>query len=259
VPPDCSHHGRTAYLPAASALVVADLHAGRTYPEERGSSPATNAGILLNERRDLLDRLAAAMAATEPETVVFAGDLCHRFGAPSEPTVGTVRALAGAVRAAGARPVAVAGNHDGGLDGVWPGSVHDAYRLADDTLVCHGHEAPDERAERYVCGHLHPALEIEGRKRDCFLYDPAGYRDRPTLVLPAFSTVAAGLRIERREAVDSPLVPDLDAVRPGVVDGVAPRATESRPAADDGGAEGAGNGETLWFPPLTDLRPYLRR
>ncbi|AXG10040.1 metallophosphoesterase [Haloplanus rubicundus] len=257
MPPDCILHGRTAYLPTASTLVVADLHAGRTHPEERRSSPATNAGILLNERRDLLDRLSAAVAATDPETVVFAGDLCHRFGAPSERTAGTVRALAGAVRAAGARPVAVAGNHDVGLGGVWPGPVHDAYRLADDTLVCHGHEAPDEPAERYVCGHLHPAIEIEGRKRDCFLYDPAGYRDRPTLVLPAFSTFAAGLRIERREAVDSPLVPDLDAVRPGVVDG--PRATESRSAADDDGAEGTGTGETLWFPPLADLRPYLRR
>jgi metallophosphoesterase superfamily enzyme len=261
VPPDCTLHGRTAYLPATSALVVADLHAGRTHPEERRSSPATNAGILLNERRDLLDRLTAAMAATDPETVVFAGDLCHRFGAPSERTAGTVRALAGAVRAAGARPVAVVGNHDGGLEGVWPGPVHDAVRLADDTLVCHGHEAPAERAERYVCGHLHPAIEIEGRKRDCFLYDPSGYRDRPTLVLPAFSAFAAGLRIERREAVDSPLVPDLGAVRPGVVDGVARGTTESRPAADDSEASGAENGagETLWFPPLADLRPYLRR
>jgi len=254
VSPDCILHGRTAYLPAASALVVADLHAGR--------AAATNVGILLNERRDLLDRLTAAIEATTPETVVFAGDLCHRFGAPSERTAGTVRALAGAVRAAGARPVVVVGNHDSGLDDVWPGTVHDAYRLADDTLVCHGHEAPDERAERYVCGHLHPAIEIEGRKRDCFLYDPAGYRDRPTLVLPAFSTFAAGLRIERREAVDSPLVPDLDAVRPGVVDGMAPRATERRPAADDAKAEAEAETETvtetLWFPPLADLRPHLR-
>ena len=255
--PDCIPHGRTAFLPAASALVVADLHVGRTHPEERRSSPATNAGILLDERRDLLDRLTAAVAATDPETVVFAGDLCHRFGAPNERTAGTVRALAGAVRAAGARPVAVAGNHDAGLGDVWPGPVHDATRLADDTLVCHGHEAPAERAERYVCGHLHPAIEIEGRKRDCFLYDPAGYRDRPTLVLPAFSTFAAGLRIERCETVDSPLVPDLDAVRPGVVDGVASRATESRPEVDDAEAETVT--ETLWFPPLTDLRPHLRR
>ncbi|AZH25080.1 metallophosphoesterase [Haloplanus aerogenes] len=231
-PPDT--YGRTVFLPAAATLVVADLHAGR--------ATATNAGILLDERQDLLDRLTAAMAAMEPETVVFAGDLCHRFGAPSDRTAGTIRALAGAVRAAGARPVAVAGNHDGGLAGIWPGPVHDAYRLPDGTLVCHGHEAPETDAERYVCGHLHPAIEMEGRKRDCFLWTAEGYRDRPTLVLPAFSTFAAGLRIERRDAVDSPLVPDLDAVRPGVID-----------RTDDGAAE------TLWFPPLADLRPYLRR
>jgi metallophosphoesterase superfamily enzyme len=231
--------GRTAHLPSAATLVVADVHAGR--------AAATNAGILLDERRDLLDRLAAAMAATDPETVVFAGDLCHRFGAPSERTAGTVRALAGAVRAAGAKAVAVTGNHDSGLGDVWPGPVHDAYRLPDDTLVCHGHEAPEADAKRYVCGHLHPAIEIEGRKRDCFLWTPAGYRNRPTLVLPAFSTFAAGLRIERRERVDSPLVPDIDAVRPGVVDGAGPA------SGDDDASE------TLWFPPLADLRPYLRR
>lgn len=237
--------GRTAFLPEPSTLVVADCHAGRTYPEERRSSPATNVGLLLDERTDLLDRLRAAMDATDPETVVFAGDLCHRFGAPSERTAGIIRALAGAVRSAGARPVAVSGNHDAGLAGVWPGPVHDAYRLADDTLVCHGHEAVEQEAERYVCGHLHPAIEMEGRKRDCFLYDPAGYRGRPTLVLPAFSTFAAGLRIECRERVDSPLVPDLDAVRPGVV--------HEGTGTDDADAE------TLWFPPLADLRPHLRR
>jgi len=235
--------GRAAFLPGASTLVVADPHVGR--------GAATNAGLLLNERRDLLNRLAAAMDATAPETVVFAGDLCHRFGAPSDRSAGTVRALAGAVRARGARPVAVAGNHDGGLPEVWPGPVHDAVRLDDGTLVCHGHEEPDEEGDRYVCGHLHPAIEIEGRKRDCFLYDPVGYRGRPTLTLPAFSTFAAGLRIERRNAVDSPLVPDIDAVRPGVVAGEGSRSSGTA-SADDGP-------ETLWFPPLADLRPHLRR
>jgi metallophosphoesterase superfamily enzyme len=236
--------GRTVFLPAAATLVVADVHAGR--------AAATNAGLLLDERRDLLDRLTAAVTATDPETVVFAGDLLHRFGAPSDRTAGTVRALAGAVRDAGAKPVAVAGNHDAGLAGVWPGPVHDAYRLSDGTLVCHGHETPEADAERYVCGHLHPAIEVEGRKRDCFLFDPAGYRDRPTLVLPAFSTFAAGLRIERRAEVASPLVPDLDAVRPGVVDDGGCHSGDGREAPDDAG-------ETLWFPRLAELRPYLRR
>jgi metallophosphoesterase superfamily enzyme len=178
-----------------------------------------------------------AVEATSPETVVFAGDVLDRFGAPSTRSVETVRALAGAVRAADARPVAVAGNHDGGLADAWPGPVHDAYRLDDGTLVCHGHEAPEVDAERYVCGHVHPALSVEGDKWDCFLWTSTGYRDRPTLVVPAFSSVASGLRVEDREAVDSPLVSDLDSVRPGVVDGA----------------------ETVWFPRLEALRSRLRR
>jgi metallophosphoesterase superfamily enzyme len=224
-------HGRAAYLPAAEAVVVADLHVGR--------AAASNVELLLDERADLLDRLRGVLESTAPETVVFAGDLLHRFGEPRRRSVGTVRSLAGLVRAAGARPVAVAGNHDGGLADAWPGPVRDAYRLPDDTVVCHGHEPPPTAGDRYVCGHLHPALTAAGRKRDCFLAGTAQVRDRPLLVVPAFSTFARGMRIERRERADAPPVTDLDALRPGVVDDEA--------------------GETLWFPPLGELRPHLGR
>ncbi|WP_338741891.1 metallophosphoesterase [Haloplanus salilacus] len=221
--------GRAAYLPAAEAVVVADLHAGR--------AAASNVGLLLDERAGLRDRLGRVVEATDPETVVFAGDLLHRFGDPTPRAVGTIRSLAGLVRAAGARPIAVAGNHDGGLAAAWPGPVHDAYRLGDGTVVCHGHDSPEMAGGRYVCGHLHPALTAAGRKRDCFLAGDGQVRGRPVLVLPAFSTFARGLRIERRERIDSPLVTDLDTLRPGVVD-------------DDAG-------ETLWFPPLGESRRHL--
>ena len=199
--------GRAAYLPTAEAVVVADLHVGR--------AAASNVGLLLDERADLLSRLRRTVEATEPETVVFAGDLLHRFGDPTRRAVGTVRSLAGLVRTAGARPVAVAGNHDSRLGAAWPGPVHDAYRLRDGTVVS------------------------AGRKRDCFLAGDGQVRDRPVVVLPAFSAFARGLRIERRERIDSPLVTDLDALRPGVVDGDA--------------------GETLWFPSLGEVRHHLGR
>lgn len=228
-PPGLRAYGRAAYLPAAEAVVIADAHVGR--------AAAANVELLADERADLLDRVGRVIEATRPETVVFAGDLLHRFDAPTRRDRGTVRALAGRVRAAGARPVVVTGNHDGGLAGVWPDSVHDAHRLRDGTVVCHGHEPPDAEGDRYVCGHLHPALTAAGRKRDCFLAGADQLRDRPVVVLPAFSTFARGLRVERRERIDSPLVTDVDALRPGVVD-------------DD--AEG-----TLWFPPLGELRPHL--
>jgi metallophosphoesterase superfamily enzyme len=239
-------HGRAAFLPATSTLVVADLHVGR--------AEASNVGLLLDEREDLRRRLAAALATTDPETVIFAGDLLHRFGAPTPRAVAAVRDLAGLVRATGARPVAVAGNHDGGLTGAWPGPVHDAYRLTDGTVVCHGHAVPEMDGERYVCGHVHPALTVEGRKHDCFLRTDAGYHDRPVLVVPAFSTFAAGVRIETRAAVDSPLVPELESIRPGVVQGEAVAAEGRRTEPGEGDPP-----ETLWFPPLADLRPYLRQ
>ncbi|MFB6157206.1 MAG: metallophosphoesterase [Haloferacaceae archaeon] len=223
--------GRACHLPAAGALVVADLHVGR--------AAASDVEYPLGERADLRDRLAAAVERFDPGTVAFAGDLLHRFGDASARSVDALRDLIGAVRAAGVRAVVVAGNHDVGLDGAWPGDVHDEFRLSDGTVVCHGHEEPSADAPAYVVGHDHPTIAIEGQRRPCLLYGEGVYRDADLLVLPAFSRVAPGVEVNRMDAGDfaSPLVRDADALRPVVHD----------PDAD----------ETLAFPPLGRFRRML--
>ena len=234
---------RAVYLPEAGTLIVADLHLGKA------AASAVDAPV--DEGPAMVDRLGELLDRYEPTTVVLAGDVLHAFDHVPQAAREAVAALTARVADAGAEFVPLSGNHDAQLGALTADEPAAERRLADGTLVCHGHEAPNEEGDRYVCGHLHPAIEIEGRKRDCFLYDPAGYRGRPTLTLPAFSTFAAGLRIERRTAVDSPLVPDIDAVRPGVVTDEGSRASGAASADDDP--------ETLWFPPLADLRPHLRR
>jgi putative SbcD/Mre11-related phosphoesterase len=218
---------RAAYLPERGALVVADLHVGRV--------AASNVEFPLDERGDLVSRLGGALDRFAPDVVVVAGDLLHAFGELPPGARGTVAAIEDRVAAAGAGLVVVRGNHDGALDAATDTPTAPACSLGD-TVVCHGHEPPGERAGRYVVGHEHPALEVEGERRPCFLRAPGAYRGAEVVVLPAFSRLAAGTDVgENRSGALSPLVDDLGSFRPVVVAG----------------------DETLSFPPLAELRSFL--
>jgi hypothetical protein len=257
---DAAVRERAAYLRETETLVLADLHVGR--------AEASDVAFPLGERSDLVDRLRALLAAFSPAEVVFAGDVLHRFDRASVAAAETVAALVDACREAGARPVAVEGNHDRALASAWDGDVHDAYRLADGTVVCHGHAVPavldpsapgasdgadgDEasgsasasgstsgRPPLVVCGHDHPAITVEGRRRPCHLYGPGTDHADALLMLPAFTRLAAGADVAGMYSRDfqSPLVADADTLRPVV-------------RAADGD-------ETLPFPPLGELRRML--
>ncbi|WP_411965706.1 metallophosphoesterase [Haloferax sp. YSMS24] len=222
---------RAVYLPDADAVVLSDLHVGR--------ADASAVDYPLGEQTGLTERLAALCAEFDPREVVFAGDVLHRFDRVSDRHVAALEALADECVAAGADPVFVAGNHDTMLAEVWSGDVYDEYRLADETLVAHGHREPDGESHRYVVGHDHPTVTIEGRRRPCFLYGPDAYRGGDVLMLPSFTRLAPGVEINRMRGsdFDSPLVAEASVFRPLVRD-------------DDAG-------ETLTFPPLGDLRRLL--
>ena len=244
---------RAAYLDRHDALVVADLHVGR--------GEASAVSLPLGEREDLVDRLRGHLARFDPATVVVAGDVVHTFDRVTDRSLGTLEALRDACEASGAALEFVAGNHDAALANAWDGPVHEEYVLGpsrheecesgresdeDDrpprTVVCHGHEAPSTAADRYVIGHVHPTIEIEGDRRPCFLEGKGVYRDADLLVLPAFTRLAPGVAVNdmRTGAFDSPLVTDADRLAPVVVD----------PDASD--EEGS-----LRFPPLGEFRELL--
>jgi putative SbcD/Mre11-related phosphoesterase len=222
---------RAAYLPAADALVVADLHVGR--------DRTSGVELSLGEREDLTDRLATLLRAVDPGEVVLAGDLLDAFGSVPRGVEGTVTALRDVVVRFSADLVVVRGNHDAMLEAVCDEPVHDEYRLADGTVVCHGHEPVEADARRYLAGHDHPAIEIEGRRRPCFLLGREVYRGRDVLLLPSFNPLVSGTTVNGASGTDllSPLARDLDRFRPIVRD------------AD---AE-----QTLRFPPLGKFRRLL--
>ncbi|WP_297884719.1 metallophosphoesterase [uncultured Halorubrum sp.] len=249
---------RAVYLPGADALVVADLHVGR--------GEASAVSLPLGERADLVDRLAALLDRFDPATVVAAGDVVHTFDRVSGRSRETLDALRDACEDRGAAFELVAGNHDTALPNRWDGPVREEIVLGEGgdreadavdatdatrTVVCHGHEAPSATADRYVIGHVHPTIEIEGDRRPCFLRGPGTYRGADLLVLPSFTRLAPGVAVNemRTDAFDSPLVTDADRLAPVVVD---PPAEGS-----DGGPDASGAGEALRFPPLGEFRRLL--
>ena len=231
---DLSFRDRAVFLPGTETLVVADVHVGR--------DESSGVEFPLGERADLRERLDALLAYFDPAEVVFAGDVLHNFSHVSTDVERGLHELCQCCRDADVHPVVVVGNHDTMLAEVWDGPQHDAYRLDDGTVVCHGHEKPEEQVGvggRYVVGHDHPAIEIEGRRHPCYLYGESVYHGADVLMLPAFNRLAAGVAVNRMRTADfqSPLVTDIDAFRPVVYD--------------------ADSHETLRFPPLGEFRQLL--
>lgn len=218
-------HDRAVLLPGADALVLADLHLGR----------GEEAAVALPLTGSVVERLTGLVSRLEPTTVVLAGDVVHSFAGPSAAVVEAFEALRGAV--GNARLRVVSGNHDTRL-----GELCDpveCQRLTDGTVVCHGHEDPGVAADRYVIGHDHPAIEIEGKRRPCYLYGEAVYRGADVIALPAFNPLARGTTVNRLRNGDpaSPFLADLGAFSPVVRDSEVE--------------------ETYVFPALSASRAYL--
>ncbi len=225
-------HDRAILLPATETLVLADVHLGKA------ADSSVDAPI--DDGADVRKRLAALLETTDPEEVVVAGDLLHSFSGLPRGLERDLEALVATVADASAELVVTPGNHDAMLEAVFSGTTVPEYRPGDGgTVICHGHEPPAATAERYVVGHDHPALSIEGRKLPCLLYGPGCYEGKDVIVLPAFTRLAAGATVNGMRGRDfqSPLVRTPDAFHPAV-----------RDDATD---------EVLWFPPLGRCRRLL--
>jgi putative SbcD/Mre11-related phosphoesterase len=231
-PADVEFTRRAAYLCAADALVVADIHLGR--------DQQSDVQLPLGEREDVLERFGAALDRFGPDEVVVAGDLLHSFRYLPDEVAEALDAIAALVADAGADLVVTPGNHDTVLGGAFDGRTAPEHRLDDGTVVCHGHEFPDVDADRYVLGHDHPAITIEGRKHPCFLYGPGVLDDAAVLVLPAFNRLARGAVVDGMHGDDF--------MSPVLAEG----AGDYRPIVFDEDAD-----EALAFPSLSRLREHL--
>ena len=234
---DIVYRSRALWMPDAATLVISDLHIGR--------DEASNVQLPLGERDDLLERIQTHLRELTPETVVVAGDIFHRFEGATSDNRRTLAALVDACSDVDATCIFVRGNHDTGLDSTYNTTVVDSYTVegltaeSPKTVICHGHTEPTITAERYIIGHDHPAITIEGQRHPCFLSIPDSYQEANIIMLPAFSRLAAGVSINTASGNDfqSPLITRLEDARPTIYDEQA--------------------AESLSFPPLRSLRTML--
>jgi hypothetical protein len=226
---------RAAYHGAADLLVLADVHLGR--------DETSNVELRLGEHEDVTRRFAALVERFDPAEIVLAGDLLHSFSSLPRGVMESVRGMREAAREAGATMTVTPGNHDSMLSSVWDGPTVEEYRLdagdGGSVVVAHGHVEPESTADCYVVGHEHPAIDIEGQRRPCYLWGEETYRGADLLVLPAFTRLAAGVEVNGLSTGEfqCPLVTNADALRPVVRD----------ESAD----------ESLAFPPLGRFRRML--
>lgn len=190
---DVRYRDRAVYLSESDTLVFADVHLGR------GRAEAVTAP--LDAAVDLVGRVRRLCEDVDPTRVVIAGDLLDSFDRIPPGVAERTRAILDAIVAAAAEPVVLAGNHDGLLSTVYDGRVRDEY-VIDGTVICHGHERPDAIGDRYVIGHEHPALRVEGVKRPCYLVGEAVVEGAVLVVLPAFSPLLRGTAMNRQRASD---------------------------------------------------------
>lgn len=224
---------RSLYVHDAETLVIADVHLGRGI--------ASNVDAPIDDGDDVISRVETLLEQFTPKTLVVAGDLLHSFSWVPQAVERRLTALVSAVERRGVSFVVTQGNHDTMLDTVYDGKLTESYRLADgETVVCHGHERPEATPARYVIGHDHPAISIDGRKVPCYLYGQAiTLAGTDVFVLPAFSRLARGMVVNNLDGsgFQSPIITATDDLYPGI-----------RPTL---------KGDTLWFPRLGDCRALL--
>lgn len=192
---------RALWWPRRRTLCVADVHLGK-------AAAFRSAGVPVPESAPAdLARLAALIGRWGAQRLVILGDLLH---ARSGVTPAVIGAFADWRRTHGMLDVLLArGNHDvnaGEPPAEWRIRVLDG-RCADegdgDVRFCHDPADVPEEAGPTLCGHLHPAVLLNGKSRAvraaCFWF---GER---VAVLPAFGSFT-GARVVRPARGDRVLV-----------------------------------------------------
>ncbi|MFW6436754.1 MAG: metallophosphoesterase [Halococcoides sp.] len=221
---------RALYL--GETLIVADLHLGK------GANSSVE--FPLGGDEATIDHVGGLLEAHEPDRLVIAGDVLDSFGSVPSGVRDAIADLRAVVTDRGVDLAVIEGNHDRLLASLWEGPLQSSVRIGE-TLVVHGDTEPalSSGVDRIVMGHEHPAIEIEGHKRPCFLVGERLYRGRDVIVVPAINRLLRGTTVNEMRGVDfhSPLLTAADPLRPIVYD--------------------AESGETLRFPPLGQFREML--
>lgn len=173
--------GRALHWPAASTLLVSDLHWGKTAAFRRAGIPAPPQDLEADLRR-----LTDLLRETQAQRLLILGDLFHARAGCDAHTLDQIsdwRAQHHSLKI-----VLVSGNHDrhaGAPPPHWRiACVGEELREAGLRFV---HAPPDEpeAPEPTLCGHLHPAIVLRGGGAEVLRAPCFWFRQR-VAVLPAF-------------------------------------------------------------------------
>ncbi len=178
-----AHKSGALYWPAEKALIVSDLHF------EKASSYAETGQLLPPyDTRATLTKLAIAIDAYNPDTVIALGDSLHDGGAKRrmhKDDLDILRMLQD-----DREWIWVTGNHDPEIDAELSGHVRASITV--EGLTLH-HEPRFGTITHEIAGHMHPAARLvmhgTSLRRPCFVGN--GLR----LILPAFGALTGGLNI----------------------------------------------------------------
>lgn len=183
---------RTAYWVQQNTLVVADPHFGKA-EHFRGSGIPVPTGTT----RHNLERLDAAMQDTGAERLLVLGDFFHSRGGVTPTLIEQLAAWR--QRWDGLAMVNVRGNHDRQAGDPPPevgiSCVAGPWRDARDQSVAFAHEPCQLSNTATLCGHVHPAVMLEGLGKSrmraaCFHFTPR------CATLPAFGAFT-GMKVIR--------------------------------------------------------------
>lgn len=171
-----------AFDPASSALIVADVHLGKSAAFRAQGLPVPEG----DTERDL-SRLVKLTEATGAKRLVIAGDLFH---APAGVTPEIESALRSFFATLSVPVDLIRGNHDAKLRQLPAGMKASPALDLGGLRILHDPKDADD-ARLHLAGHWHPVVKIPDGKRTslrlpCFLY-----RNR-TLILPSFGSFTGG-------------------------------------------------------------------
>ncbi|NEQ31279.1 MAG: ligase-associated DNA damage response endonuclease PdeM [Leptolyngbya sp. SIO4C5] len=176
---------KAVYLPAFEALLVADVHIGKSETFQHFGIP-----IASTVNQTTLDCLSQLCAQFRPKQLLILGDLLHSRLALVDSALGPLQQFV----ATGEVDIKlIVGNHDRGLaaslESCGIACVAEVLELG--RLVL-SHE-PLALGDRFnICGHVHPCLQLRTQldrlRLPCFFLDKAANQ----LILPAFGEFTGG-------------------------------------------------------------------
>lgn len=180
---------RAAWWPAAEALVVADLHFGKSATFRAAGVPVPSGATAKD-----LSRLDALIGQTAPRRLFILGDLLHsRFGRDTQlhETVATWRH-----RHVDLQITLVRGNHDraaGAMPAEW--EMIEVEEPFDTAMGLHlSHDPCCDCPAATLCGHVHPTYALRDYDGSAVSV-PCFVLDHNRLILPAFGTFTGGHRM----------------------------------------------------------------